>query len=167
VARLAFLTFGILHEPLGHPQVQGFFDRVPDALASAHGTDGFVWRETERAPDLGPRFFRPTEHPRAPQTLSLWTELEAPYAFAYHGLHAEALRRRKEWFVKPEWPTYVAWWVEDDHTPTWPEAYERLESLHDQGPSPFAFSFKTPFGADGQATHLNRERVDQLVRTVR
>jgi hypothetical protein len=167
VTRLAFFTFGILHEPWDYPRIKGFLDRIPDAFASAEGTAGFLWRETGDPPDLGPRFYRPEEHPGAPQTLSLWTELESPYAFAYHSHHAEALRHRKEWFVKPEWPTYVAWWVPDDHIPTWQEAHERLTALHDNGPSQSAFSFKTPFGPDGQATQLNRERVNQLVRTVR
>jgi hypothetical protein len=46
------------------------------------------------------------------------------------------LRRRKEWFRKPQWPTYVAWWVSDDHVPTWAEAVERCEHLHDHGASP-------------------------------
>lgn len=167
MALLAFMTFGMLHEPWGHPRVQGFIDRIPDTFASASTTEGFVARMSEGLPGFGLRYYGPDEAPRAPQTLSLWADLESVYAFAYHGLHAEALRLRREWFVKPEWPTYVAWWVNDDHVPTWQEAYERLESLHDHGPSPFAFTFKTPFGADGQPTMLDRRRVDQKAPTVR
>jgi hypothetical protein len=166
MARLAFLTVGSLLEAYEHPQVQGFMDRVVNTYASAEGTAGFIWRETEAPPipALRPHYSR--EHPFPTETLSLWTDLESPYAFAYNGRHAEALRHRKEWFVKPEWPTYVAWWVDDDHQPTREEGYERLESLHLHGPSPFAFNFKTPFGADGQAAQLNRERVKRLAPTV-
>ncbi|HAI99705.1 MAG TPA: DUF3291 domain-containing protein, partial [Dehalococcoidia bacterium] len=36
-------------------------------------------------------------------------------------------------------PAYVVWWVSDDHVPTWEEAWERLEHLNDNGPSPYAF----------------------------
>ena len=163
---LAFYTFGILREPSGHPQTQGFIDRVPGVGASARGTEGFVTRVQERPAGLGPRFYHPDEHPGAPQTLSVWTDLESVYAFSYHGQHAEALRSRKEWFLTPEWPTYVAWWVDDAHVPTWQEALERLECLYDRGPTPFAFNFKTPYGADGQPIQLDRQRADRKGRMV-
>lgn len=70
-----------------------------------------------------PRFFVEDKHIFAPTTLSLWADLESVFAFAYNGVHAglnaEALKHRKEWFLTPEWPTYVAWWVEDNHEPDW------------------------------------------------
>ena len=69
------------------------------------------------------------------------------------------LSKRKEWFVPPEWPTYVAWWVDDDHQPDWVEAAERHEHLHDKGPTPHAFTFKTAFTPTGDAFDLDRERV--------
>jgi hypothetical protein len=64
-------------------------------------------------------------------------------------VHLEALQKRKEWFRPPEWPTYVAWWIEDDETPTWGDAFARLEYIHDHGPSPYAFNFKQAFDGDG------------------
>ena len=85
--------------------------------------------------------------------------MESAFAFAYAGVHAEALSRRKEWFLAPAWPTYVAWWVPDDHTPDWHEATARHEHLHDNGPSPYAFDFKHPFGPDGNPVDIDRVRV--------
>ena len=153
MARLAFYTFGILRERPPHAQVQGFFDRIDAAFASAEGTHGFIARRPRGDPEkprgLNPRFFDPAQHGGAPQTLSVWESLESVFAFAYRGLHAEALRLRREWFVEPQWPSYAAWWVADDYFPTWPEAIQRLEHLHDHGPTPFAFSFKQAFPAPG------------------
>jgi len=83
-------------------------------------------------------------------TLSLWTCIESVYAFTCGGLHFRAFQQREKWFRKPQWPSYAAWWVADDQIPTWREASDRLEHLHDHGPTPFAFDFKVMFGADNE-----------------
>jgi len=46
MARVAFFTFGILREAQGHPQVQGFFDRVTRTFETAEQSDGFIARST-------------------------------------------------------------------------------------------------------------------------
>ena len=73
-------------------------------------------------------------HPPQARTLSLWRDLEAVHAYAYRGFRARALRLRTEWFVKPLWPTYVAWWVTEGEEPTWEDAVARLDYLQDHGP---------------------------------
>lgn len=164
MAKVAFFTFGILYDLDGHPQVQGFFDRITRNFETAEQSDGFIdrsrwdpetghhsWRE-----GVSSRFFREGEHAGTAATLSLWEDLESVFAFAYSGMHAEALCRRKEWFLKPGWPTYVAWWVPDDHTPDWYEAAARHEHLYDHGPSPYAFDFKHPFGPNGKPIEIDR-----------
>jgi hypothetical protein len=165
MTKVAFFTFGILQEAQGHPQVKEFFDRVTRNFETAEQSDGFSGRSTfnpetsqhswgER---VSPRFILGGQHDgtRAPSTLSLWEDLESVFAFAYSGVHAEALSRRKEWFLKPAWPPYVAWWVPDDHTPDWYEATTRHEHLHDYGPSPYAFDFRRPFGSDGNPIEMD------------
>jgi hypothetical protein len=165
--RIAFYTFGILHESYGHPQVQGFLDRLESVFAQAHNSEGFIVRNIESQSDerAAPRFYDKTKHAAAPATLSLWKDLESVCAFAYRGLHGEALKIRSEWFVKPEWPTYVAWWVEDDHEPTREEASMKLEYLHDHGSSPLAFNFKKPFDASGQPVELNRQLLELRIKS--
>jgi Domain of unknown function (DUF3291) len=167
--RLAFFTFGLLREPHGHPQVQAFYDMSAATGQAAKECDGVISflrgyitvdpdrDDPDKQPYLYPRAV-PNADCRAPQarTLSLWRDLEAVHAYAYHGIHAEALRLRKEWFVKPQWPSYVAWWVADDDEPTWEEAVARLDYLHEHGPTPHAFSFKTPFNVEGSPTALRR-----------
>lgn len=169
MSRVAFTTFAVLKQPYGHPQVQPFDDRTPAVFAEAEGSPGFIARAKEMSGgtevsnferDWGgwggfavPRFYaggRTTATDSRASTLSLWRDLESVYAFVYNGLHLDALKHRHEWFLKPECPTYAVWWVEDDHTPTWAEACESLERLHDLGPAPSVFNFKKPFDAAGR-----------------
>ena len=170
MARVALMTTGILYGPVGDPRVQGFMDRLDGIWAAADAnpdyiaSDGFIglsgpesaagpWG-TQTCPTI---FISEGYADRVAQTLTLWRSLESAFLFAYSGVHAEALGLRKEWFVKSEWPSYVAWWVDDDHTPAWQEACERYDRLYRDGPSPDAFSFKQAFGVDGLPYKIDRE----------
>jgi hypothetical protein len=53
----------------------------------------------------------------------------------------------------------VAWWVEDAQPIDWKEGKARLDHLHNHGSSAFAFNFKNPFDADGNAYAIDRESV--------
>ncbi len=169
---VAFITFGVLREPAGHPQVQGFFDRSGTVFATAEASHGQIdyyrgqgdqYRVSAEGSPFGAyttgRFVTADLAGREEQTLSLWADLEAVSAFAYAVPHAEALRHRREWFLKPAWPTYAAWWVADDDWPDWPEANARLEHLHDHGASAIAFDFRSPFDAEDRPTLLDRGRI--------
>ncbi len=160
-------TFGILREVYGHPQVQGFFDIDPHVFEAAERSDGFIARagyEDDPGPPtwgetVYPRFFTGDARDGTPATLSLWVDLESVAAFAYNGLHAEALSQGRAWFRSPEWPTHAAWWVSDDHLPDWLEAKMCHEHLHDNGPSPYAFNLQHPFDAEGKRVGLDHERI--------
>ena len=167
MARVAFYTFGVQRYPWEHPHMQSFLDRVAAVFAAAECTEGFIIRRSDRPADAGPRFYDPAADAGAPQTLSVWADLESVFAFAHRGRHGEAMRHRTEWFVDAHYPTYVAWWVADDHLPTWHEAAEHLEHLHDHGPTAAAFSFKHPFDAQGAPTVLDQARVARRATTVR
>ncbi|HMS65315.1 MAG TPA: DUF3291 domain-containing protein [Ignavibacteria bacterium] len=166
MAKLAFYTFGILKEKKGHPLVQGFWDRVDTVFSQAESSEGFLNLDNGSwGKYASPRFFDPEKHVSAPATLSLWKDLESVFAFAYHKTHSEALKMREEWALKPEWPTYAAWWVDDDHFPTREEACHRLEYLHDNGSCPFVFNFKMPFDKDGNPAKLNKELIDIKIKS--
>jgi hypothetical protein len=173
--RIAFVTFGILREQADHPAVQGFFERSPGVFGAAGASPGQLdhyrggddgYRVSARDCPFGAyatgRFVAPELAGREEQTLSLWADLESVFAFAYGTMHAEALRGRTAWFLRPAWPTYVAWWVDDDHWPSWAEANDRLEHLHDHGASAVAFDFRAPFDREGRPTSLDRPRVAAL-----
>jgi hypothetical protein len=62
------------------------------------------------------------------------------------------MRGRKQWFEPLEGPILVLWWVAVGHKPTVADALERLQHLEQHGPTPHAFTFRTPFPApDGEA----------------
>lgn len=174
MARIAFYTFAILREPQGHPQVQGFFDSQRPTVKVAENSEGFIDRDrpiegNQRSwgPLIYPRFYDPQQHKDlyAPATLSLWTDVESVYAYAYHGAHGDAFRKRREWCLTPAWPTYVAWWVDTHHIPTRGEANQRLEYLYDHGSTAYAFDFKQPFDAEGRPTSLDRQLIQQRLKS--
>ena len=59
-------------------------------------------------------------------------------------------------FEPLERPILVLWWIAVGHTPTVAEAMERLQHLEQHGPTPSAFTFRTPFPApDGEADDIS------------
>ena len=174
--RVAFTTFAVLKQPYGHAEVQEFDDRTPAVFAEAESSRGFIARARELTNqtasnferDWGawgrfavPRFYvwgRETGTDRRASTLTLWRDLSSVYSFVYRGLHSAALKKRSEWFLHPAWPTYAIWWVGDEHVPQWQEAANKLEELHDHGPSPAVFNFKECFDCDGRRVELRSLR---------
>ncbi|HEX2347934.1 MAG TPA: DUF3291 domain-containing protein [Ktedonobacterales bacterium] len=165
MARVAFFTFGVLQEPRGHPQTRGFEERVAASFAEASGSPGFIGypQGMHALPDDPTLEWPAAKGPQreAMMTLSLWRDLASVFAFAYglRGVHNEALKLRKQWFVAPEWPNYVAWWVADDHLPTWREAVERHRLLSERGPTPDAFDFHMPYDTEGNAISVLRRPI--------
>lgn len=170
------MTIGTLHEPFGHPASQGFVDRVPSVFEAADKSDGFVAR-SERDMDtyerswgeiIIPNCYAAVEDPlRLPSTLSLWDDLESVAAYAYHGAHGEAMTKRREWFAKTDLPEHVAWWTEVERIEP-VEAAERLDHLHNNGPTPHAFTIANAYDSEGNPLSLNpavvREKVAKNAR---
>jgi hypothetical protein len=156
--RIAFCTLGVLKAPVGDPAVQGFVNRLDTVYVAAEGSAGFFDRSI-RDVETWSHSWGPIKIPRcAPagvvpeqlaMTLSLWVDLTSVSRFAYRGLHGEALSKRNDWFASGSWPAYVAWWVDADQHPSWSEAAERLDLLHEMGPTPQAFTFRQAFDPAG------------------
>jgi hypothetical protein len=167
--RLALYNFGIFRKPSDDPANQGFHDRNEPNFLAAEAGDGFIARsgyDGDPGPEswgrqVFPRFYVERGDGSSPSTLSLWEDLSSPMAFAYSGIHAEALKHGRQWFLKPAWPPYVLWWVDCNHTPTWQEGVARHEFLHDNGASAFAFDFKSPFDEDGNPTTIDRTAIER------
>lgn len=180
--KLAFTTFAVLKQPYGHPEVQEFDDRTAPVFLEAEGSPGFVARAVESSGshlsnferDWGPwgefcvpRFYtlgRTSATDQRASTLSIWEDLPSVLNFVYGKLHMEALRKRAEWFQRPQWPTYACWWIADGHIPQWRDSARLLEQLHDEGPSPVVFDFHRPFDAAGQPLDIRqlRAQADRL-----
>ncbi len=163
MSRIGFFTFGVLKADFGDPSVQGFVDRIADVFDTAEGAGGFVDHASTGKQDWGervsPRFAEGALN-RVTSTLSIWQDVESVTIFAIQGVHSEALRRRHEWYPDVDYPNHVGWWIADDHVPTWTEASERIECLHDNGSTPEAFSLRSPFDVNGQPMKVTPSKLN-------
>jgi hypothetical protein len=161
--KLAFMTYGTLLEEFGHPTVQGFIDRVSGVYDAADATPGFVDRSERNLETLGhswgeivtPKCWGGVTTRKTASTLSLWDDIESVAAFSYHGKHGEAMKLRNDWFEHPGLPEHVGWWVDEDETVNWQTAADRMDHLHEHGPTAHAFTLRAPFGADGNPCRID------------
>ncbi|MDX3660371.1 DUF3291 domain-containing protein [Streptomyces sp. ID05-26A] len=127
-----------------HWRMRGFTSRVEAINDLAQEAPGFVWRPTsERMTNDMLRLGR--DPMREAFNLSVWESVEALWAFAFSGVHLEALKRGRQWF-DPASAFDVLWWVPAGHQPTTGEGLEKLE-LVKQGPTPEGFTFRRRFPA--------------------
>ena len=152
--QLAQLNVGRILAPLDSDTLAGFVGELDPINALADAAPGFIWRlqtDAGNATDL-----RPTEDDMFLINMSVWSSLESLRAFTYTTAHTQVLRRRREWFEQLATSHLVLWWVPAGHIPTVTEALERLDLLRRSGPTPAAFTFRTPFepGAVGPGDPL-------------
>jgi hypothetical protein len=143
--QLAQVNIGRLRAPVDHPMIKDFVDNLAPVNAQAEVSPGFVWRLTgdgDDATDLAPY----EEDPLIAINMSVWTDIASLGAFVYRGDHVQIMRRRREWFEHMDL-YMVLWWVPAGHRPTIDEAKAKLALLEARGPTPEAFTFKTPFPA--------------------
>jgi Domain of unknown function (DUF3291) len=140
---LAQVNVGRLRAPIGDPIMEGFRSQLDPINALADRSPGFVWRlQTE---DGNATSIRPFDDERMAINMSVWESLEALQQFVYRSAHVGPLRDRKEWFEPIDGPILGLWWIPAGHIPTVAEAKDRLQHLAQHGPSPYAFTFRTPF----------------------
>jgi heme-degrading monooxygenase HmoA len=144
---LAQVNIGRMRAPLDDPSMHGFVSRLAELNALADGSDGFVWRMQDGA-GAGNTYLRPFDDDRIIVNMSVWESIEQLRAYTYSGAHAEVLRQRREWFEKFERVSLALWWIPAGHIPTVDDAKQRLASLDDRGPTPYAFTFAHVFPPD-------------------
>lgn len=140
---LAQLNVGRMVAPLDAPEIEGFRTQLDPINALADADPGLVWRlqtESGNATDI-----RPTEDDLFLINLSVWRSIEALRTFTYTSGHVHVLRQRRSWFEQLAAAHLVLWWVPAGHIPTVEEALSRLDRLRCDGPTPAAFTFRTPF----------------------
>jgi hypothetical protein len=145
---LAQVNIGRFRAPIDSPIMEGFRRQLEPINALADESPGFVWRlQTE---DGDATAIRPyPEDDLMAINMSVWKSLEALQQFVYRSAHVSTLRDRKQWFEEIEGPILAVWWIPAGHIPTVAEARKRLDHLKDHGPTPHAFTFRTPFPAPG------------------
>ena len=141
--QLAQVNVARLLAPLDSEQLAGFVANLEPINALADQSPGFIWRlKGEGGNATGSQAF---DDAMILINLSVWESIEALRRFAFDSAHAPVMRRRREWFDKFETAYAALWWIESGHIPTPAEAIQRLQSLDQWGPTPFAFSFRKQF----------------------
>lgn len=145
---LAQANIGRFRAPIDSPVMEGFRTQLDPINALADRSPGFVWRlQTE---DGNATAIRPYESDDLMAiNLSVWESLESLQQFVYKSGHVAPLRDRKQWFEPIDGPILVLWWIPVGQIPTVTDAQERLAYLKEHGPTPQAFTFRTPFSAPG------------------
>jgi hypothetical protein len=141
--QLAQLNVGRLLASLDSPAIAGFVAQLDAINRLADASPGFVWRLQTDAGNA--TSIRPTDDDLFLINMSVWRSLEELRAFTYVSAHVGVLGQRREWFERPAAPHLVLWWVAPGHRPTIEEALARLDRLRRDGPTPQAFTFRTPF----------------------
>ncbi|NEB05623.1 DUF3291 domain-containing protein [Streptomyces sp. SID13726] len=144
---LAQVNIGRLRAPLDSAQLKDFVDSLDPVNADADAADGFVWRlegesgDATDVPVLGDEWLI--------INMSVWRDADALTAYMYQGRHREMLARRREFFERVEEAMVTLWWIPAGHRPTVAEAESRLLHLRANGPTPYAFTLRQPFPAQG------------------
>jgi len=147
---LAQVNIGRLRAPIDDPIMEGFRSQLDPINALADASPGFVWRlQTE---DGNATAIRPFDDERMAINMSVWESFEALQQFTYRSAHTGPLRDRKQWFEPIDGPILALWWIPAGHIPTVTEALARLDHLKRHGPTPEAFTFRSPFSSpDGSS----------------
>ena len=141
---LAQLNIARLRAPLDAPELAEFVAGLDPINALADRTPGFLWRlQTEEGDATALRPFGDD----VIVNLSLWESLEALHGFVFRSDHAEFLRARRKWFERSHEPMAVLWWIPAGTLPEIADAQAALRRLRRNGPTPDAFTFRSPFSA--------------------
>lgn len=134
--------------PLTDPAMRGFVEQLDYINALADRARGFVWRaQTEDGDATAIRVF---DDPLVIFNMSVWESIEDLYAYVFESDHTGPVRDRRTWFAKMDRPHSVLWWIPVGEHPSVAQAEERLRLLHEQGPTPFAFTFAKLFDPLGE-----------------
>jgi len=128
--------------------MHGFTSRLDEINAIADRSPGFVWRlQTE---DGDATAIRPYDDDKILINLSVWASVEALAAYVYRSAHSELVRDGASWFEKADDSSLVLWWIAAGEIPTAEQGVQRLAPLHEKGPSPEGFTFRTRYTPDGR-----------------
>jgi len=156
---LAQFNIGRFRASLDSPIMEGFRRQLDPINALADRSPGFVWRlQTEEGNATAIRPYAGDDLMAI--NLSVWESLESLQQFVYKSHHVDTLPARQQWFEPIAGPILVLWWIPFGHQPSVLEAQDRLEHLKQHGPTPHAFTFRTPFPAPDQEETGDAERLD-------
>lgn len=150
MSHLAQINIAKMLAPLDSPIMADFVANLERINALADDSPGFIWRlqgEEDNATAL-----RVFEDNYLIVNMSVWTSIDALFAFTYQSAHKEIFKRKKEWFSKMQEMHMACWYIPKGHEPTTEEAKQRLAYLNAHGETPYAFTFKNKVTAEEAAS---------------
>lgn len=149
---LAQVNVSRLLAPLDSPLLADFVAALDEVNAEADRSPGFVWRlQTEDGNATAVRAFGwdvGGSH-GVIVNLTVWRDVESLAGYVFSGRHVEIMRRRRTWFERAAEATTALWWVPAGSLPTTDDAEDRVRLLRAHGPTPDAFTFRSPFPPPG------------------
>ncbi len=125
------------------PMMKEFVDNLEPINSLAEKSEGFVWRLKDDSNNA--THLNPYDNEQIIVNYSIWKDVKSLENFVFRTMHAEFLRRRKEWFQKLEQPSTAMWWVPKGTVPTLAEAVDKLDQLQKNGASERIFDFKNKY----------------------
>jgi len=125
------------------PIMKEFVDNLDAINKVAESSEGFVWRLQDE--DNNATSFNPYDDEQVIINVSVWESMEALEQYVFKSLHANFMRRRKEWFQKFGKAYTAMWWIEAGKFPTIEEAVAKLDDLQKNGASEEVFSFRKKY----------------------
>ena len=142
---LAQINIARARFPIDDPGMAEFMAKLDEINALADAAPGFVWRLQDDSGNA--TNFQAFDDPLMLINLSVWKSVDALFDFVYKTAHSEVMRRRYDWFEKPNSSHMCLWWTPADEHPTTLDGTTRLLHLSQFGPTGSAFTFKERFPA--------------------
>src|SRR5262245_1698928 len=139
-----------MHGGINEPAMAGLACRIEEINKLAEESPGFVWRlpaseATHAALDPFDMDFPGFHRDRFFYNMSVWQSLEDLRVYTFHSAHAELLNERHQWVDSIAGASVALWWIPIGHRPTIAESAERLRSVRNLGPTPYAFTLRNAF----------------------
>jgi len=132
--------------PLDHAENAEFVAALEPINSIAEASPGFIWRLTTEDGAASTHLRIPeVDDPLTIINLSVWEDFESLQHYTTRSGHSSYLRRRREWFERPDGPTVVCWWIPADAQPTPADGVRRLKLLASDGPSEEGWPLMQPF----------------------
>lgn len=153
---LAQVNVSRLLAPLDSSLLADFVAALDEVNAAGDNAPGFLWRlQTEDGNATAVRAFGwdVGDSYGVIVNLTTWTSVQALADFVFSGRHLEIMRRRRQWFHRAAEPMTALWWAPSGHRPSTDEAEQKVRHLRRHGPTPEAFTFRTPHPQPDQPGH--------------
>jgi hypothetical protein len=149
---VAHVNIAWMHDGIEESSMAGLASRIDEINRLAEESTGFVWRVPNSEASLEAfEVFRPDfprfDPARLFYNMSVWKTVEDLRAYTLYSAHAELVHARRQWLDSIAGANVALWWIPAGSRPTVAESAERLRSVRERGPTPYAFTLRQSFPA--------------------